>query len=108
MTRRATGERKRVSRFIKPVVVTKRMELIITKAAACFTPIFPEGISLFSVLGFLASIFLSASRLKLIAALRAKIMQRMTRTSSFRLLSFSVLVTARVNPIRAKGIAKTV
>jgi len=46
---------------------------------ALFAEIIPEGISLIAVLGFFASKFLSRYRLKAIAALRAKTIQRTTK-----------------------------
>ena len=51
------------------------------KANALFAEIIPFGISRIAVRGFFASKFLSRYRLKHIAALRAKIMQRMTSTN---------------------------
>jgi hypothetical protein len=105
---RATGERKRVNRFMKPVVKIKRMELIMINTAAALVPTTPEGISLLFVLGLSASKFLSASLLNPIAAFRAKIMHSIISRSSLKLKSNSSFDTASEKPIRAKGIAKIV
>ena len=92
---RATGERYRVSGLMNDVETINSTTLIITKIAAALLPIIPEGISLFLVLGLRASNFLSASLLKPIAALRAKIMHRTIRSSSLRLKLYSGSDTAR-------------
>ena len=106
--RRATGARKRVRRFISPAEIINNTELIITKMAAELALIFPDGISRLSVLGLRESNFLSARRLKPIAAFLAKIMQRIIRIRSLMLNAFPVPDTARANPVIANGIAKTV
>lgn len=105
---RATGERKRVNRLMNAVVMMNSKALMIINAAAAPGLIKPEGISLFLVLGLRASNFLSTSLLKPIAALRAKIMQRIISKSSLRLKLYSSFETASEKPISAKGIAKTV
>jgi hypothetical protein len=103
------------------------------KINAWLAEIIPLGISLIAVLGFFASKFLSKYLLKDIAALRAVIMQRITRINlpdksakepgtaekifSCGLvchpgsISESFFLQARIpkkKPIRAKGIAKMV
>ena len=106
--RSATGDKNRVKLFMNPAVIINRTAFAITNAAADLGPIIPEGISLFLVLGLSASKFLSASLLNPIAALRAKIIQRIIRRSSLKLKLNSPFYTASENPIRAKCIAKTV
>src|SRR4030042_3106057 len=108
ITKRATGDRIRVRRLINPEVTIKNTEFIITNRAADRGPILPDGNSLLSVLGFSESIFLSARRLKPIAAFLAKIMQRIIRIRSLKLNVYSFPDTANANPIMAKGMAKTV
>ena len=55
-------------------------QLTIVKINAFFGLIIPAGISRTAVLGFKASYFASSQRLNAIAALRANIMHRITRT----------------------------
>ena len=83
-------------------------EFATTNTAADPVAIFPDGISLFLVLGFSESNLLSASLLKPIAAFRAKIMHRIIKRKDLILKSSSGLDIARENPIKAKGIANTV
>jgi hypothetical protein len=84
------------------------MELIITKTVAALVLILPEGISLLFVLGLSESNLWSAILLKPIAAFLAKTMQRiMSRSKRILKCSFP-LVTPRVNPIRANGMANRV
>src|SRR5450759_917946 len=108
ITSSATGERNKVSLLMKKVVKINSIALRITKAEAAFELIIPLGISLFWVRGLRASNLLSTSLLKPMAAFLAKIMQRITNRSNFKLKLYSTLETASENPIRAKGIAKTV
>ena len=107
------------------VVAIKAMQLIITNINALLAEIIPAGISRIAVRGFLASKLLSSQRLKAIAALRAKTIQRMTNNNlkpmvlqfgddqpiiSFKLHSpgRGSLSIPRQNPINANGIAKIV
>jgi hypothetical protein len=105
------------------VATINAIQLMITKIKALFAEIIPAGISLMAVRGFLESKFLSSQRLKAIAALRAKIMQRMTSKSLInKPLRKSPVIeceydpgcdgnrsyTPKQNPINAKGIAKIV
>src|SRR5664280_889412 len=104
----AIGERIRVRRFMKAVVIMKRDALIITNIVAARMLIIPRGISPSFVLGLRASNRLSAILLNPIAALRAKIMQSIIRRKSLRLKLYSLCDTASEKPISANGIAKTV
>jgi hypothetical protein len=108
ITRRATGESRRVSRLMKAVVKMKRPELITMNIVAALGSIIPEGISLFFVLGLRASNLLSTSLLNPIAAFLAKIMHNIIRRRILMLKSFSSPNTASDKPIMAKGMAKTV
>ena len=94
ITRRATGERKRVNRLMNAVVMMNIMALMMINAVAALVPIIPDGISLFFVLGLRASNLLSASLLNPIAAFRAKIMQSIISRSSLMLKSYSSFDTA--------------
>ena len=109
----------------------KRKEEMIVNDSALFAEIIPAGISLIAVLGFFASKLLSRYRLKAMAALRARTIQRITRINFDTILSchqlklvishphptvlfrvnrslFGYLMTPRKNPISANGIAKMV
>ncbi len=70
---------------MKPDVAIKSIELIITNNAADRGLILPEGISLLSVLGLSESNFLSARRLKPIAAFLAKTMHRIIKSNNLML-----------------------
>lgn len=68
----------------------------------------PLGISRTAVREFWESMSLSMYRLKAIADVRAKIIHKMTFTKREISKLESVRVMAKVKPIKAKGIAKTV
>ena len=85
------------------------MQFTMTKRKADPAFIVPFGISLISaVLGFAVSTSLSIYRLNAMAALQAKIMQRSTKSNLSQVNACSGLLTAKVNPISAKGRAKMV
>ncbi len=87
------------------------MQLLITKSKAFLPEIIPAGISRIAVRGFFASKFLSSHRLKAIAALRAKIIHKITINSNRHhglSVEKSAFLNAKKNPIIAKGIAKMV
>ena len=85
------------------------MQFTMTKRKVDPAFIVPFGISLIlAVLGFAVSTSLSIYRLKAMAALRAKIMQRRTKSNLSQVNSCSVSLKAKVNPINAKGRAKMV
>ena len=60
------------------VVVMNATQFSMQKANAALGPMIPEGISLAAVRGLCASMFRSAQRLKLMAALRANTIQSST------------------------------
>ena len=80
----------------------------ITNVSAATGLTTPFGISLTAVREFCASMFLSMYLLNAIAAVLAKIMQRITLNKSSNSKCDSGRVMAIVKPIKAKGIAKTV
>ena len=85
------------------------MQFTKTKRNADLAFMVPFGISLISaVLGFAVSTSLSIYRLNAMAALRAKIMHRSTKSNLSQVNACSVLLTAKENPISAKGRAKMV
>lgn len=79
------------------------MQFTITKVKAEDAEIFPAGISLVTVLGFLASIFLSKYLLKAIAAFRAKTIHSITSANKSQLNGFFEAVTPKKKPIKANG-----
>ena len=83
-----------------------KMQFTITNVKASLAEILPAGISLVTVLGFFASIFLSKYLLNAIAAFLAKTMQSITSKNSNQLNGFAVEVTPKKKPIKAKGSAK--
>jgi hypothetical protein len=94
----------------------KAAQLKITNSKVFLLEIIPLGISRMAVRGFNASKFLSSQRLKAIAALLAKIMQRITSINVYPYLKYhgaefafdSLIIIPRKKPINAKGIAKMV
>ena len=96
------------------------MQLKTTNNIAFFEVIIPAGISLIAVRGFNASKFLSNQRLKAMAALLAKIIQRITKINLITKKYLGKIVVCqpvpeylKVNipkkkPTNAKGIAKMV
>ncbi len=117
MANNATGERKKQSVFINAADTINKTEVTITKNNALLFEIMPAGISLIAVRGFNASNRASNQRLNPIAALRANTMHNTTSKkinqkgfcfeATSGVNSVAVL-TARKNPINAKGIAKIV
>lgn len=117
------GESARQTVLIKAVQMIKAIQLKITKRRALEEDMMPAGISLMAVLGFNASKLASRYRLKAIAALLAKTIHAITRTSFNKITAADRLVfvvkvpvpdsngaylTASTKPIIAKGIAKMV
>ena len=90
------------------MAIINKTQFIITKDKAEDAEIFPAGISLVTVLGFLASIFLSKYLLKAIAAFRAKTIHSITSANKSQLNGFFEVVTPRKNPIKANGNANIV
>lgn len=114
MTKRAMGESQPQSGLIKAAAITKMMALIKTKRSALEADISPAGISRSAVLGFRASKFLSRYLLNAMAALRAVTIQTRTRRNNLNTgtdpnpLSPVTRHSPSVNPMMAKGSAKTV
>lgn len=92
---------------MKYVATINKTQFTITKVSADEAEILPAGISLVSVLGFLASICRSKYLLKAIAAFRAKTIQKITSTNKSQLNGACEVVTPKKKPIIAKGNAKT-
>jgi hypothetical protein len=93
---------------MKNVVAIKSNALVIEKMNASRGCILPDGISLLEFRGFRLSINRSVTLLKLTAALRAKIIHRITLTNTDQLNVWSVRYIERKKPIIAKGSAKIV
>lgn len=84
------------------------IEQTTVKIKAARDDIFPAGISLIAVRGFLASNFLSINRLNAMAALLAKTMHKITNNNFSKLKTALPECIARQNPTTANGKAKTV
>ena len=90
------------------MVVINSKQFNITNRSAEEAFMIPAGISLFFVLGFKLSMFLSMYRLNAIAALLAKIIHNNTNPNKSKSKELLFKVTASKKPIIAKGIANTV
>ncbi len=86
----------------------KAKQLKMVNRSAAFAEIIPAGISRTAVLGFFASMVLSAQRLNAIAAERAKTIQSKIFPVNAQLKENENSVIAKVNPIAANGSAKMV
>src|SRR5882672_9490125 len=100
------GDKKKHNGLMNQVVIMNKAELAITKYKALEAEMIPDGISRFAVRGFFLSKSASSQRLNAIAALRANTMQSTTSKSFVQLKECPAQVTARKNPIMAKGMAK--
>ena len=107
MVARATGDSASVKGLSIPALAMNSALQVMTIVQAAGSDIFPVGISRCAVRSLRASIFRSTMRLKPIAALRAKTMQRIMK-KSFHAMFSPPSLHAMVNPIRAKGIANSV
>lgn len=81
---------------------------MIVKKSAASALISPDGISLMNVLGFFASIFLSAHLLKAMAAVRAKTIHSNTFKARAQEKKSGRDFMASEKPMNAKGKANTV
>ena len=93
---------------MKNVVVINAMELIKTRKIADVGETIPLGISLSFVLSFFESRLLSMYLLKAMAAVRAKIIQRITFRKRVTSKEYPSCAMPRKYPITANGIAKIV
>ena len=105
---------------MKKVVAINKIQFMTTNVSAFFAEMIPLGISRIFVRTFSLSNLLSAHRLNAMAALRAKIMQRITSRNNFQFISASFSIPIAIGrrrvgceapkkkPIIANGIAKIV
>ena len=108
MTSNATGLSAKHKGLMKYVQRMNNITLKMTNHNAAFGEIMPAGISRMMVRGFFASMSLSSHLLNAMAALLANTIHNNTNINNRIQSAFATFKYPKVNPVNAKGKAKTV